>query len=364
MKTNVTHIDFLNAIRQPGSEEETAPYSEKDYTHEVIEFLRSVHGNIRVNEDGDYYYGKVSTISLHFLLNSSLPPKEVLWGWYDYFDRERSESIYQTLPPLRDEAFLRVLHGCGFPWDPVAVRDSGLVFLSHHRNEVYLALEDFLTQRLEHHRDLEDAALREFLTPRNTYSEVHLRRQVRQLKTRPLSREERQEVYRRFGSDYLKATARQLVDEAAGEPFWKKPPPELEPLGARFKALTTAFREEAIRLGVYVTRDAYQRAGWQDAYGRAGGRDDYGRAGGRDRSEGGQRGRRRASGGHHFRPAPSGVTLSQHFAVLGLSPSATLDDVKAAYREKVKAYHPDQGGSVPEFIRLQEAYEVLLTDVF
>ncbi|NIP73892.1 MAG: hypothetical protein GWO16_13055, partial [Gammaproteobacteria bacterium] len=60
-----------------------------------------VHGKVRRDDLGDYYYENVSTISLHFLLSADLPPKEVLWAWYDYFDRERSESIYQTLPPLR-----------------------------------------------------------------------------------------------------------------------------------------------------------------------------------------------------------------------------------------------------------------------
>jgi len=46
------------------------------------------------------------------------------------------------------------------------------------------------------------------------------------------------------------------------------------------------------------------------------------------------------------------------------SRAATLAEVKAAYREKVKERHPDSGGSVPEFLRLQEAYEYLLTQVF
>jgi curved DNA-binding protein CbpA len=38
--------------------------------------------------------------------------------------------------------------------------------------------------------------------------------------------------------------------------------------------------------------------------------------------------------------------------------------VKAAYRDKVKQLHPDSDGSVPEFLRVQEAYEFLLTQVF
>ena len=53
-----------------------------------------------------------------------------------------------------------------------------------------------------------------------------------------------------------------------------------------------------------------------------------------------------------------------HFGMLGLPSTATLEEVKTAYREKVKEHHPDQGGTVPEFIQLQEAYEFLLTEVF
>jgi curved DNA-binding protein CbpA len=48
-----------------------------------------------------------------------------------------------------------------------------------------------------------------------------------------------------------------------------------------------------------------------------------------------------------------------------LPPSgATVADVKAAYRERVKQFHPDQGGTVQDSLRVQEAYEHLLTEVF
>jgi DnaJ domain len=323
--------------------------SRKDYTPEILAFLRSVHGRIRQDDLGDYYYGEVSTISLHFLLASALPPKEMLWSWYDYFDRECSESIYQTLPPLRDEAFLRILEGCAFQWDPEAVRESGLVFLSQHRKEVYAAIEEYLTQRLEAHRHMDDESLRAFLTPRHTWTEAHLRREVRRLQVRPFDREERQALYRRLDSDYLRATARHLMDEAATEAFWKHPPPELEALRARYQALRATFAEEAMRLGVYVTREAYERIHWRE-----------GREGARRTRRRGPAGQRPASEG----AAPGARSIAQVFAVLGLAPSATLPEVKAAYREKVKAHHPDSGGNVPDFLRLQEAYEFLLTQVF
>ena len=236
-----------------------------DYTPEILQFLGSVHGKIRQDDLGDYYYEDVSTISLHFLLSSRLPPKETLWSWYDYFDHECSESIYQTLPPLRDEAFLRILAGCAFRWDEETVRASGLVFLSQHRKAVYGAIEEFLTQRLEAHRELGDEALRAWLAPRHTWTEAHLRREVRRLQTRPFGREERQAVYRRLESDYLRATARHLLDEAATEAFWKHHPPELEALRGRFHALRGALAERAMRLGVYVTREAYERVHWRES---------------------------------------------------------------------------------------------------
>lgn len=44
------------------------------------------------------------------------------------------------------------------------------------------------------------------------------------------------------------------------------------------------------------------------------------------------------------------------FRELGLTPPATLADVKAAYRERVKDVHPDLGGDEDEFKRVREAY--------
>jgi hypothetical protein len=44
-------------------------------------------------------------------------------------------------------------------------------------------------------------------------------------------------------------------------------------------------------------------------------------------------------------------------AVLGLLPPYELEDVKAAFREKVLVAHPDRGGDPAAFIRLKEAYD-------
>ncbi|MGQ4555794.1 DnaJ domain-containing protein [Halobellus sp. GM3] len=48
--------------------------------------------------------------------------------------------------------------------------------------------------------------------------------------------------------------------------------------------------------------------------------------------------------------------VSAAFDHLDLPRSATPEDVKDAYRERVKSAHPDHGGSQTEFKRLQEAY--------
>jgi hypothetical protein len=42
---------------------------------------------------------------------------------------------------------------------------------------------------------------------------------------------------------------------------------------------------------------------------------------------------------------------------LGLLPPYTPEDVRMAYRERAKHTHPDRGGSVDDFLKLQEAYD-------
>lgn len=62
-------------------------------------------------------------------------------------------------------------------------------------------------------------------------------------------------------------------------------------------------------------------------------------------------------------PAPgteAGVEAA--YAVLGLAPSADRTAVEAAYREQVKAAHPDHGGDPEAFARVREAYEVAIAE--
>jgi DnaJ-class molecular chaperone len=49
-----------------------------------------------------------------------------------------------------------------------------------------------------------------------------------------------------------------------------------------------------------------------------------------------------------------------YFAILGISPNATLDEIRSAYRRLAKEFHPDHyTGSSERFRDIQEAYSVL-----
>ena len=56
----------------------------------------------------------------------------------------------------------------------------------------------------------------------------------------------------------------------------------------------------------------------------------------------------------------AGPTLAEAYQILGLDADADSEEVRRAYRERVKAVHPDrEGGDEAEFKRVTEAYEVL-----
>jgi len=50
------------------------------------------------------------------------------------------------------------------------------------------------------------------------------------------------------------------------------------------------------------------------------------------------------------------------YEVLGVSKSASKSEIKKAFREKAKKYHPDKGGDEKKFKKINEAYEVLSDD--
>jgi len=49
-----------------------------------------------------------------------------------------------------------------------------------------------------------------------------------------------------------------------------------------------------------------------------------------------------------------------YYAVLGVSPTATFDEIRSAYRQRASQYHPDHfGQDSSPFLGVQEAYDVL-----
>lgn len=60
-------------------------------------------------------------------------------------------------------------------------------------------------------------------------------------------------------------------------------------------------------------------------------------------------------------PAPSGgdylIADEPWYMILGVPEFAAKEQIKAAYRDKAKTMHPDQGGSPQEWARLQRAYD-------
>ena len=49
--------------------------------------------------------------------------------------------------------------------------------------------------------------------------------------------------------------------------------------------------------------------------------------------------------------------MSDPYEVLGVPPGATQDELRDAYRRRVKETHPDAGGDVKDFLQLQEAWK-------
>jgi len=54
------------------------------------------------------------------------------------------------------------------------------------------------------------------------------------------------------------------------------------------------------------------------------------------------------------------VDVSRAYAILGVGPGASADDVRSAYRGAVRRLHPDTGsGDVPTLTRVASAYRTI-----
>lgn len=61
-----------------------------------------------------------------------------------------------------------------------------------------------------------------------------------------------------------------------------------------------------------------------------------------------------------FKALPQSTEAEAWWDVLGVQHDASHEAVKAAYRDLVKAHHPDAGGNPDKFRRIQEAYETAM----
>ena len=51
-----------------------------------------------------------------------------------------------------------------------------------------------------------------------------------------------------------------------------------------------------------------------------------------------------------------------YYDTLGISESASPDEIKKAYRKLANQHHPDKGGDTTKFQQIQSAYDILSDD--
>jgi hypothetical protein len=124
-------------------------------------------------------------------------------------------------------------------------------------------------------------------------------------------------------------------------------------LAGRFagRKLSTLSDREAMELLDELHQDGAPEAGLMEAYldwRLPGWREDQ------DQAEAEPAGPRRG------RPRANRMSKEEAYAVLGIGPDASEDDIRQAHRRLMMKMHPDQGGSTYLAARINEAKEVLL----
>ena len=51
--------------------------------------------------------------------------------------------------------------------------------------------------------------------------------------------------------------------------------------------------------------------------------------------------------------------MQDYYQILGLTRSASSDDIKRSYRKLASQHHPDKGGDKGRFQEIEEAYRIL-----
>jgi hypothetical protein len=116
------------------------------------------------------------------------------------------------------------------------------------------------------------------------------------------------------------------------------------------RALSSLSDAEVMELLHTFRSDGAQEAALVEAY------LDWRLPGWRDREDD----QRAKTGGWRGRGGRSGMSPEEAYAVLGIGPDATDEDIRQAHRKLMMKMHPDQGGSTYLAARINEAKEVLL----
>ncbi len=69
-----------------------------------------------------------------------------------------------------------------------------------------------------------------------------------------------------------------------------------------------------------------------------------------------------AFAGYAALPAPGSVPKRHWYQVLGILPSATIEEIKAAFKDMAKRFHPDQGGNHDQMAEINAAYQEAITE--